>query len=104
MQPMHIAFHSDPIDQEALLQDIRCYGFAYLDTLRTNAQRIGKDLTKNGDEAIGLAVCGPDGDCHYYLMSLSVEEHDISAIESRVLRVALAWHADGCPLPSVRVL
>lgn len=101
---MHIAFHSDPIDQEVLLRDIRCYGFAYLDTLRTNAQRIGKELRKNGAEAIGLAVCGPDGDYHYYLMSLSIAEHDISAIQGRVLRAVLAWHADGCPLPSVRML
>ena len=101
---MHIAFHSDPIDQNALLRDIRCYGFAYLDTLRTNAQRIGKELTENGAEAIGLAVCGPDGDYHYYLMSLSVAEYRISTIGSRVLQAVLAWQADGCPSPSVCTL
>ena len=101
---MHIAFHSDPIDKDALLRDLRCYGFAYLDTLRTTAQQIGEELTKKGAEAISLAVRGPDEDYHYYLMSLSVAEHDLSAIDSRVLRAVLAWHADGCPLPSVRML
>lgn len=104
MQSIHIAFHTDPIDQEPLLRDVQRYGFAHLDTTRTNAQRIGNELSSIDPEVICLAVRGPDDDHHYYLVSLSVADHDLSATKDQVLRAILAWHSDGRPLPSVRAL
>ena len=100
---MFIAFHTDPIDLEALDDDLRRYGFAHLDTLRTNARRIGKALANNGSDAICLAVQGPDGDFHYFLMSSSIEDYG-DEINTRVLKAILDWHADGSLVPSVRPL
>lgn len=101
---MFIAFHTDPIDLHTLDSDLRRYGFAHLDTLRTNARRIEHALNSNRADVLGLAVRGPDGDYHHYLMSSSVAAYEGSATNDRVLRAILAWHAEGCPLPNVRAL
>lgn len=100
---MFITFHTDPIDLGALDDDLRRYGFAYLDTLRTNAHRIEKSLANKGSDGICLAVPGPDGDFHYFLMSQSVADYD-ETINDRVLQAILDWNADGSPVPSMRPL
>jgi hypothetical protein len=98
---MHVSFHTDPVDIEVICLDLQEHGAVFVETTRTNFDKITQAVLDRGTRVLPLSTQGADGDFHNFLLYFEDNEYDSSVTNSRVLKAIMSWRAAGSPCPHI---